>query len=265
MSQASLLFLGTGASTGIPVIGCSCTVCSSASDKDKRLRTSSLIRYEGKNYLIDVCPDIRQQALKFGLSRLDGLIVTHTHYDHIGGLEELRIFNFIQKMPIPCLVTQESLNDIKHLFYYLFAEKVEGQNYTSQYDFQILSNGKGAATIADLPLQYCSYYQGEMKVLGLRFGDLAYITDIKTYSDDIFSFLEGVNTLVVSALRFTPSHLHFTIDQAIDFCQRVKAKKSYFIHLSHEVEHSHVQSLLPEGIHLAYDGLEIPFHIENKT
>lgn len=261
MGEGSLLFLGTGASTGIPVIGCSCKVCSSLEEKDKRLRSSSLVRYEGKNYLIDVGPDIRRQALKYAINSLEALIITHTHYDHIGGLEELRIYNFIQKKPTPCLVTQESLNDIKHLFYYLFAEKVKGQNHTAQYDFQTIEAAKGETSISGLPICYITYYQGEMKVLGLRFGDLAYLTDIKNYTEDIFSFLEGVKTLVVSALRFTPSHLHFTIDEAIDFAGRVGAPKSYFIHLSHEIEHAHVQSLLPIGMYLAYDGLEIPFHI----
>lgn len=263
MSEGKLLFLGTGASTGIPVIGCSCKTCTSENPKDKRLRTSALIRCSGKSILIDSGPDIRRQALAHHITTLDGLILTHTHFDHIGGLEELRTYNFIQKAPISCLLSQESLNDLKQLFFYIFSEKMHGKNFTSEFDFQLLSQPSGEVELNGLPVRYFTYSQGEMKVLGLRFGDLAYFTDIKQYTNEIFEFLKGVSTLVISALRFTPSHLHLTIDEAIDFVKQTGVNKSYFIHLSHEIEHEYVESLLPTHVHLAYDGLEIPFHFHS--
>lgn len=265
MSQGSLLFLGTGSSAGIPVIGCSCKVCTSSNPKNRRCRTSALIRYKHKNYLIDAGPDIKYQSLHHHLRAVSGLVLTHTHFDHIGGLEELRIFNFIQEKPIPCLLLQESLNDVKKLFYYLFNEKVAGQNNTSQFTFTALSKQSDLIEFEGLPIRYFRYAQGDMKVLGVRFGDLAYLTDVKHYSDEIFEFLEGISTLVVSALRLTPSHLHLSIDEAVDFVKRTQATNSYFIHMAHEIEHEHVESLLPHGIHLAYDGLEIPFIIKDHN
>src|SRR5262249_2093129 len=117
-------------------------------------------------------------------------------------------------------------------------------------------------SVFDIPVGYYTYYQKSMKVMGYRFGDLAYLTDIKDYDDGIFKFLEGVQTLVVSALRFTPTHLHFTIDEAVDFAEKVSAKKSYFIHISHEIDHEHVSCLLPSGIELAYDGLQVPLQYD---
>lgn len=261
MAEGSLLFLGTGSSAGIPVIGCSCKVCTSPNPKNCRCRTSALIRYNHKNYLIDAGPDIKYQALRYAIKAISGLIISHTHFDHIGGLEELRIFNFIQEKAIPCLLLQESLNDVKKLFYYLFNEKVPGQNNTSQFAFVPLSSSRGLIEFEGMPLSYFRYAQGDMRVLGLRFGDLAYLTDIKHYSEEIFDFLEGVSTVVVSALRLTPSHLHFSIDEAVDFIKKTQATNGYFIHMAHEIEHEHVESLLPQGIHLAYDGLEIPFTI----
>jgi len=245
------------------VIGCSCKVCSSSNPKDKRLRTSALVRYDQKNYLIDCGPDARIQALSHHIDRLDALIVTHTHFDHIGGLEELRIYNFYHQKPIECLLSKESFDEVQQLFFYLFQQHHEKKNYTSQFAFHPVSEHCGEMVLAGLPVRYFSYYQGDMKVLGVRFGDLAYMTDIKSFTDDVFQFLDGISTLVISALRFTPSHLHLTIDEAVDFVSKTTAKNSYFIHLSHEIEHNHVASLLPEGkgVHLAYDGLQIPFRI----
>jgi len=259
--DGTFLFLGTGASAGVPVIGCSCKTCLSHNPKNKRLRSSALVTFQNKNFLIDAGPDIRHQALTHHINRVDGLILTHTHFDHIGGLEELRIYNFLQQQALPCLLSQESSLDMKQLFYYLFAEKVHGQNFTSEFDFTILSENEGKVDFQGLPILYTSYNQGNMKVIGLRLGNLAYLTDIKTYSPEIFIFLKGVKTLIMSALRFTPSQLHLTIDEAIDFSEKVGAEATYFMHLSHDVEYEHASSLLPKGIYLAYDGLKLNFEI----
>jgi phosphoribosyl 1,2-cyclic phosphate phosphodiesterase len=259
MTHATLLFLGTGASAGIPVIACECAVCTSQNPKNRRLRASALIRYMGKNYLIDAGPDVRTQALKFHINHLDGLLLTHSHYDHVAGLEELRCYNFKQKMPVRCLLSQETYDEVKRIFHYIFEPREDRMSFPAEIECQLLVGDSGALHFGDLPLHYFSYSQSNMKVTGYRLGDLAYITDIKNYSPDIFKQLENLGTLVISALRFTESKLQFSIDEAIDFAEIVKAKKTYFMHMSHEIEHEHLERLLPASIIPAFDGLEIPF------
>jgi phosphoribosyl 1,2-cyclic phosphate phosphodiesterase len=263
--SSALVFLGTGASSGIPVIGCRCPVCLSKDPKNKRLRASALFRWQEKTFLIDAGPDFRQQALLYDIQRIDGVLLTHTHYDHVGGLEELRIYNFRQKNAIPCLLSKASYSEVRKLFYYLFEEDGEVKNYTSKFDFIQLEKEAGGTVFCDLPIRYFSYVQGGMKVLGYRLGDLAYVTDIKEHSEDIFEQLQGVSCLVVSALRFTDSRIQFSIDEAIDFAEKVGAKKTYLMHMSHEIEHHHLLNLLPPSITLAYDGLEIPFYVKPMT
>lgn len=257
--MGSLLFLGTGASAGAPVIGCSCPVCTSSDPKNRRMRASALVRINSKTVLIDAGPDFRQQALTFGISAIDGLILTHTHYDHVGGLEELRSYNFMQKKAIDCLLSEESLHAVQKLFYYLFEPRDGKVGFTSRFTFHPLTEDRGESIFCDVPIRYFSYRQSSMKVLGLRFGDLAYVTDIKEYPETIFDDLQGLSTLVISALRFGKSELQFTIDDAIDFATKVGAKTTYLFHMSHEIDYHHIITLLPENIKAAYDGLEIPF------
>lgn len=261
MTIGSLLFLGTGASAGIPVMGCHCHVCTSHDPRNKRQRAAALIRYAGKNLLIDAGPDIRQQGLTFGLEHVDGLFLTHTHFDHVGGLEELRVFNFKQEVAIPCLLSEESLKEVKKLFHYFFEEHSQDKTIPAKFHFHTLPHERGEVLFCDLALRYFSYRQSQMKVSGFRLGDLAYVTDIKEYPDTIFEDLQGLSTLVLSALRFTKTRLQFSIDEAVDFAARVQAKKTYLIHMAHEIDHTHLQSLLPATIMPAYDGLEIAFEM----
>jgi len=261
MEKGTCLFLGTGASTGTPKIGCSCPVCLSTDEKNKRLRTSVLLRCGGKNILVDPSPDIRQQALRYGIDRIDGVIITHSHYDHVGGLEELRVYNFLQSGPIECLLKQSSFEDIQKLFFYLFLPPKNGQSYSSQFYFNPLHASEGGVEFCGLPFSYFTYMQGSMPVLGFRLGSFAYVTDIKSYSEDIFPPLYGVKTLVVSALGKGPSSFHLTIDEAVDFASRTGCEKAYFVHVSHEVDYERVSSELKEGMHLSYDGLECIFDI----
>jgi phosphoribosyl 1,2-cyclic phosphate phosphodiesterase len=261
MHQGQLRLLGTGASTGIPVIACKCHVCCSQNPNNRRLRTSALIQYLNKYFLIDVGPDIRLQALRYGINQVDCLLVSHTHYDHIGGLEELRIFNFLQEGPIDCLISQEGYDDLQKLFFYIFTPRKEDMTYSSSFQFHVAGQHEGVEVIHELPVRYFRFMQGAFPVLGFRFGDLAYLTDIKSYSKEIFDFLKGTKTLVISALRLTPSIFHFSIDQACDFAQRAGVEKTYIVHIAHEIEHEAVQSLLPKGVFLAYDGQELEFTV----
>lgn len=261
MNKAQLTFLGTGASGGVPVIGCSCPVCTSPLQKNKRLRTSAWIRYKNESYLIDVGPDIRQQALTHGINAVHGILITHGHYDHVGGLEEMRIFNFMQKKSIDCCLSEQAYDEIQKMFYYLFTGKSENDTFTSEFIFHILDTPTGACRLGQLPLRYFRYMQGNKVVLGVRIGSLAYLTDIKEYDPAIFEFLSGVRVAVIGVLRFSSARFHFTVDEAIDFIARANIPETYFVHMSHEIDHERVNALLPKGVHLAYDGLEIQFEV----
>lgn len=261
--HGTFIFLGTGAANGAPVIGCSCEVCRSLNPKNRRQRASGYIQIGEKGILIDTGPDIRQQALTYNIKRVDALLLTHTHYDHVGGLEEMRAFNFFQQGAIPCFLSEKSFQEVQQLFYYLFQNGAREANrkFTATFDFIQLVGASGTINCAGIPASYFRYYQGDMCVLGYRFGDLAYVTDIKHYDESIFAQLQNLSVLIVSAQRFTPSSLQFTVDEAVDFALKVKAKTTYLMHLSHEVEYDHLQNLLPDSFMLAYDGLQIPFYI----
>ena len=263
MSKGSLVLLGTGASAGIPVMGCSCAVCQSTNSKNKRLRASCLVRFKDKTILIDAGPDLHAQAISFGLKSIDGLLITHTHYDHIGGLEELRIFAYLRKSPILCLLSATSLSHLKKLFYYLFDEHSQDKTKPAKFDFRVLDGGRGITNFCGIPIRYFTYSQPNMEVVGYRFGDLAYVTDIKSFPDSIFEDLKDCKTLIISALRHAPTALQFSVDEAIEFAQRVRAETTYFIHMSHEIDHDTLEKILPPSIKLGFDGLEIAFELED--
>ena len=250
------LFLGSGGSLGVPVIGCTCPVCQSTYPKNKRLRPSILLKLDKKNILIDSGPDYRQQALKYHINALDGVILTHAHQDHVGGIDELRIYLIRQQKALPLLSSDKTLEDIKYRFSYIFNSK--GQGIVTKFEPQVLTALKGEAEFCGLKWSYFSYSQMGTQVMGIRYKNFAYVTDIVEYSEDIFQELKGLDTLVLSALRHTPSHLHFNIDQAVAFAKKTGAKKSYFTHIAHEIDHEKTAAELPEGIQLSYDGLEIP-------
>ena len=253
------LFLGTGSSTGVPVIGCKCSVCSSPSLKNRRLRSAGWIQVDGRSFLIDVGPDFRQQALTYGIDQVDGLLLTHTHYDHIAGIDDLRIFSVRSKKPIPCLLSYESYEDLKLRYFYFFKE---GKSMTAQFACQQLPANEGQVSFLDLPIRYFSYSQGDMKVIGYRLGDFAYVSDIRDFSSAVFSHLEGVNHLVLSALRQESNPLHLSVGEAVDFAKRVGAKKTWLTHMSHSLDYEETNSHLPVEVQLAYDGQTIEFEMD---
>lgn len=253
------LFLGTGASSGVPVIGCSCRVCRSSSLYNKRLRPSALVSVLGREFLIDAGPDFRYQALYYGIKKLDGVLFTHTHYDHTGGLDELRVFYFLQRRPVPCLLSQESYADIESRFSYMFKDHMHGSNFTARLEWQQLPEKKGEVVFQGVPIGYVSYSQGGMSVNGFRFGSFAYISDIYEYPPSIFEDLRGVKTLVISALRYSESHVHFTVQQAVDFAHKVGAHETWLTHISHDLDHEETNQKLPKEVQMGYDGLELNF------
>ena len=257
--KASALFLGTGASTGIPVIGCKCSVCVSSNPKNIRMRPSLFVEVNKKKLLIDVGPDFRPQALQHHINDIDGLLLTHAHYDHIGGLDDLRILYFMKQTPIPCLLSKECFSEIKSRYDHLFRRATKKTSLAVQFDFTLLEDNAGVCEFEGIKVGYFSYKQGSTKVLGFRIGDLAYITDIKDYDDTIFSSLKGIKTLIISALREKISPVQFNFEQASSFAKKAKAEKVYITHIAHETDH---EKKLPPNMKFAFDGLKLDFAYE---
>jgi phosphoribosyl 1,2-cyclic phosphate phosphodiesterase len=251
------LFIGTGSSLGVPVIGCPCERCHSLDPKNKRFRSSLYLNIGGKAVLIDAGPDLRAQALRFSIDQLDGVIFTHAHQDHTGGVDDLRIYHYRNKGPLPCLVSMPTAEDLKRRFYFMFKEQLFEPVKSNRLELNILEERSGNINFLGIPLRYFSYEQVGMQVMGLRIGSFAYVTDIKQYSSDVFKELEGVKTLVLSALKFTPSPMHFTVDEAVEFIEKIKPERAYLTHIAHELDHEKTNALLPSFIQLAYDGLKI--------
>jgi phosphoribosyl 1,2-cyclic phosphate phosphodiesterase len=256
-STPKLLFLGTGSSMGIPVIGCKCPVCQSDSHYNKRWRSSALLMMDNKKILIDCGPDFREQALRYRIDQLDGVIVTHAHHDHTAGFDELRIFSLRAQQAIPCLLSADTLTDLKKRFYYIFDENGPYAAQTAKFQLQLLESERGETLFVGHHIRYFSFRQGGMLVNGFRFNNLAYISDIRDYSEEIFDDLKGVETLVISALRFSPTPLHFSVDEAVDFSRRVGAERTWLVHIAHELDHEKINAYLPPNVRLAYDGLLI--------
>lgn len=252
-------FLGTGASAGVPVIGCSCEVCRSPSPKNKRFRPSGILQIGGRTIAIDMGPDFRSQALAFGIHTLDGLILTHTHYDHIAGIDEVRIFNVREKKSIPCLLSRDSFIELQKRYYYFFNK----EGLSAKLDFFPFDEERGEVDFLGLKVGFCNFYQASMKVSGYRVGDFAYITDIQKYDESIFDELKGVEQLVLSALRPDASPFHLSFEEAIAFSKRVKPKQTYITHVGHFLDHDAMNALLPPGVRVAYDGLKLEFQCTN--
>ncbi len=249
-------FLGTGGSMGIPVIGCRCKVCQSTHSEDKRLRSAGIISLKDKKILVDCGPDFREQALRYEIDHLDGVVITHAHHDHTSSIDELRVFYMRSGEPIPCLVSKETGDDLKKRFDYIFCKRKKNV-LIPKVDLIELPDDRGEITFEGLRFKYFTYEQANMKVNGFRIGNFAYVTDIHDYPESIFEDLRGVEVLVLSALRFTPSYIHFTVDEAVDFANRVGAKKTWLTHIAHELQHEHTNAYLPSDVRVAYDGFEI--------
>ena len=249
-----LTFLGTGTSCGVPVIGCQCKVCQSADPKDKRTRCSALVETETTRVLIDCGPDFRQQILPQPFRKIDGILITHSHYDHMGGLDDIR--PYCQFGAINVYADKIAKQAMLQMLPYCFAENrypgVPAIGLHEIYPHHPLK-------IGDLDIMPIQVMHGKLPILGYRIGKLTYITDMKTISDSELSYIEGTELLVVNALRFDrPHHAHQLMDEAIAFARKVGAKRTLIIHVCHDVGlHQEVNQRLPEGIDLAYDGQEI--------
>lgn len=254
-----LLFLGTGGSMGVPVIGCECPVCTSENPRNARLRAAALVELQGRRLLIDCGPDFRQQALKHHLGKLDGALITHSHHDHTASIDELRVYSMRSGKAFPCLASEETKRELEMRFPYIFDKSSKRPSLTPKIAIETLKEERGIYNFLGVKIGFSTYEQGGTQVNGFRFGSFAYVTDIKHYSDTLFEDLKGVERLVISALRFSKSPIHLSIDEAIAFCRRVQVKKAWLTHIAHELDHEKTNAYLPDDIKLAYDGLTIDF------
>lgn len=245
--------LGCGTSTGVPVIGCDCAVCTSDDPRNQRLRTGLKLEADGRVLLVDTPTDLRQQALRFSLPRVDAVLYTHAHADHTLGLDELRVFNFRQGAEIPCYGSSATLDSIRRHFAYAFEPGAEGGG-KPRLDLIAVDGAFEAAGVATtvVPVRH-----GSLEVLGYRWGDLAYVTDCSFMPEPSYELLRGVRWLVLGALRHRPHATHFSIDEAIAAARRIGAERTVFTHMSHEVDFAATSAELPPGIELGYDGLVV--------
>jgi phosphoribosyl 1,2-cyclic phosphate phosphodiesterase len=247
-------FLGTGTSHGIPMIACSCKVCTSDNPKNKRMRTSVLVSTNGYNILIDATPELRLQCIKNKITKLDAVLITHPHADHIFGLDDLRRFNMIQRMDIPIYGTPKTLDTIRHTFSYVFTTHSETGGYKPRFSLKIIN---GDLTIEGIPIVPVKAHHGEGEVTGYRFDKFAYVTDVSDIPEESLEKLHDLDVLVLGALRYTPHIKHFSIEQALRVVRKLRPQKAYFTHMCHDIEHEEDGNKLPAGVEFAFDGLMI--------
>jgi len=250
----TITFLGTGTSQGVPVIACNCEVCTSADPRDKRLRTSILIKAEGKTIVVDSGPDFRYQMLREKVQWLDAIVFTHEHKDHIAGLDDIRAFNYKQQAPIDVYAVLRVQAAIKREFYYIF----EDHKYPGIPQLTLHTIGDKPFNIGRVNFIPIEVMHHKLPVLGFRINDFTYITDAKTVTEEEKEKIKGSKVLVVNALQ-TQTHIsHFTLDEAIAFAEEIGAEKTYFTHISHRLgKHQDISAILPPQIELAYDGLRL--------
>jgi phosphoribosyl 1,2-cyclic phosphate phosphodiesterase len=246
-------FLGTGTSTGVPVVGCHCRVCTSTNPRNQRLRQSVSIEAGGKHFLIDTTPDLRLQLLRHPIPRLDFILYTHSHSDHLMGLDDIRPFNFRQRESVHAFANEMTAKAIRRAFGYIWdaSSQIGGgkpQLELHEIDGPFTHDG---IDIVPIPVDH-----GDWTILGFRIGRFAYITDTNGVPPESMKLLEGIDILALDGLRPAPRHpTHFVVSEAIECAQKIGARETWLIHLAHEVEHEEVEAGLPPGIRLAYDGL----------
>lgn len=248
-------FLGTGTSTGVPVVGCHCRVCISSDPRNHRLRQSVVIEAAGQHFLIDTTPDLRLQLLRHPIPRLDFILYTHSHSDHLMGLDDIRPFNFRQRETIHAFASAPTAKAVRRAFSYIWDMSSQIGGGKPQLELHEVDGPFQVGGIEIIPIPVA---HGDWTILGFRIGRFAYITDTNGVPDSSIHLLEGIDTLALDGLRPAPPHpTHFTIAEAVACARAIGARETYLIHLTHEVDHEEVQATLPDGVHLAWDGMEL--------
>ncbi len=256
------LFLGSGTSTGVPVLGCDCEVCCSTDPRNNRTRPSVVLQLPGGNLLIDTTPEMRIQLLRERIGRIHAILYTHYHADHLFGLDDARLFPKAIGGPVPVYCEEPTEQAIRRVFHYAFDDHamrmpaiVAG---VPRLQFRTISPGESFQVLGEtvLPIRLD---HGRFQVLGFRFGNLAYCTDVVSIPEESYAQLRGLDTLILDALRHLPHPTHFNVEQALEVVARLKPRRAYFTHLSHDLEHEATERILPSEVRLAYDGLALNF------
>lgn len=234
------------------MIGCDCATCQSTDPRDKRLRPSIYVEHEDTRVLVDAGPDLRMQALRHDIRRVDAILFTHGHADHIMGIDDVRRFNSLMKRPMPCYGDARTLGDIQKTFHYVFDPDLPKAGGLPSLQ---LSRVEGPLRIGELEVQPIPLWHGDRPILGYRFGRVAYLTDCSALADEAWSRLEDLDVLVLDALRDQPHPTHFSLGEAIDVARRIGAPRTFFTHMCHHLAHEATNARLPAGMALAYDGL----------
>nr|WP_231871496.1 MBL fold metallo-hydrolase [Planctomyces sp. SH-PL62] len=259
-SERRLTFLGTGTSSGVPVLGCDCSVCMSDDPRNNRTRPSVLLTFPAGNLLIDTGPEMRMQLLREGVRRVHAIAYTHPHVDHLFGLDDARVFPRWIGGPVPVYCEADTEDYIKRVFSYAFREETRAwpPGFVPKIDFERLVPYKAFEVLGEtiLPVRL---HHGRFEVLGFRVGGLAYCTDVNRIPEETFEALQGLDVLILDALRFDPHPTHFHLDEALRVVERLKPRRALFTHCSHEFDHARVDAMLPPHVRLAFDGLVVPF------
>lgn len=248
-----VIILGCATSTGVPIIGCTCPVCKSENPKNKRTRCSLFVETKGKNILIDTSTDLRSQALRHGITRLDAVLYTHSHADHTHGIDELRTYNFMNRMVIPCYGNMQTLTNIENNFKYIF-DGVKSAGGKPKLELHVINR---EFSIGDATVVPVEIYHADWMIYGYRIGNMAYLTDCSGIPEESMDKLRGLELLIISALRYRPHEAHLNVEEAVETVGKLKPGLSVFTHMGHELDYDKLMGELPEGIVPAYDGMEV--------
>lgn len=262
MTPARVTFLGTGTSHGVPMIGCTCATCQSPDPRDRRLRPSVYVDVEqGPAVLVDAATDLRQQALTHGITRVNAILFTHSHADHIMGLDEVRRFNILQRGAIPGFGDAQTVADLRRTFHYIFDPPAQPGGGVPQIDLTVVDAAFDAVGLEVVPVPV---YHGARRILGFRLGTFAYLTDCNRIPDESWPLLADLDVLVLDALRHRPHPTHFSVAEALAVAARVKARRTYLTHICHDLPHEATTAVLPAGVALAYDGLRLDVAVARR-
>jgi phosphoribosyl 1,2-cyclic phosphate phosphodiesterase len=255
--QATLTVLGSGTSMGVPTIGCDCAVCHSPDPHDRRTRPSIMIEYGGKVVLIDTTPDFREQAIREQIRSIDAVLYTHTHADHILGIDDLRPLSFHRNGRIPLYARPEAANFLRNMFRYIFDADYKYGGIAKVE----LNNIEGPVELFGARFEPVIVLHGDAEILGYRFGSAAYLTDFSQIPDASFSQLNDLDVLFLDALRHKPHPTHSTVENSLSIVERLKPKRAFFTHICHDLPHDATNATLPEHVRLSYDGMKLEFEI----
>jgi phosphoribosyl 1,2-cyclic phosphate phosphodiesterase len=254
---ASLTVLGSGTSMGVPTIGCSCEVCRSSDPRDKRTRPSILLKYADHVVLVDTTPDFRAQAIREGITRIDTVLYTHAHADHILGLDDLRPLSFLHPGKIPLYARKDAAARIQQMFAYIFDGKYKFGGL-AQVELNVID---GPLELFGARFEPVRVMHGDAEIIGYRFGSGAYLTDFSSILEQSFAQLQNLDVLFLDALRHTPHPTHSTIDNSLRIVDRVKPRRAFFTHIAHDLPHQATNASLPSNVQLCYDGMKLDFEI----